>query len=32
VTLQIADNTKVKMQRENIARLRSEDEDKDKDA
>jgi preprotein translocase subunit YajC len=32
VTLQIADNTKVKMQRENIARVRGEDEDKDKDA
>jgi preprotein translocase subunit YajC len=29
VTLQIADNTKIKMQREQIARLRSEDEDKD---
>jgi preprotein translocase subunit YajC len=32
VTLQIADNTKVRMQRENIARVRGEDEDKDKDA
>lgn len=32
VTLQIADNTKVKMQRENVARIRAEDEDKDKDA
>ncbi len=32
VTLQIADNTKVKMQRENIARVRGEEEDKDKDA
>ncbi|MDH4327682.1 MAG: preprotein translocase subunit YajC, partial [Nitrospira sp.] len=31
VTLQIADNTKIKMQRENIARVRGEDEDKDKD-
>mgnify|MGYP003450010501 FL=1 len=29
VTLQIADNTKVKMQRENISRLRTEDEDKE---
>ena len=29
VTLQIADNTKVKMQREYIARLRSDDEEKD---
>lgn len=27
VTLQIADNTKVKIQREHIARLRSDDED-----
>jgi preprotein translocase subunit YajC len=32
VTLQIADNTKIRMQRENIARVRGEDEDKDKDA
>ena len=32
VTLQIADNTKIKMQRENIARVRGEEEDKDKDA
>lgn len=32
VTLQIADNTKIKMQRENVARVRSEEEDKDKDA
>jgi preprotein translocase subunit YajC len=32
VTLQIADNTKVKMQRENIARVRGDEEDKDKDA
>ena len=32
VTLQIADNVKIKMQRENIARLRGEDEDKEKDA
>ncbi|MBH0202757.1 MAG: preprotein translocase subunit YajC, partial [Nitrospira sp.] len=31
VTLQIADNTKVKMQRENVARVRGEEEDKDKD-
>ncbi|MBK9945946.1 MAG: preprotein translocase subunit YajC [Nitrospira sp.] len=29
VTLQIADNTKIKMQRENISRLRTEDEDKE---
>ena len=29
VTLQIADNTKVKMQRENVARVRGEEEDKD---
>ena len=29
VTLQIADNTKVKMQRENISRLRTEEEDKE---
>ncbi len=27
ITLQIADNTKIKMQRESIARLRSEEED-----
>lgn len=32
VTLQIADNTKIKMQRDNISRVRGEDEDKDKDA
>jgi preprotein translocase subunit YajC len=32
VTVQIADNVKIKMQRENIARLRGDDEDKDKDA
>lgn len=32
VTLQIADNTKIKLQRENIARVRGEDEEKDKDA
>ena len=32
VTLQIADNTKVKMQRENVARVRAEDEDKEKDS
>ena len=32
VTLQIADNTKIKMQRENIARVRGEEEEKDKDA
>ena len=32
VTLQIADNTKIKMQRENIAKVRGEEEDKDKDA
>lgn len=31
VTLQIADNTKIKMQRENISRLRTEDEDRDKE-
>ena len=31
ITLQIADNTKIKMQRDNIARVRAEDEDKDKD-
>ena len=29
VTLQIADNTKIKMQRENISRLRTEEEDKE---
>ena len=29
VTLQIADNTKIKMQREYITRLRSEEDDKD---
>ena len=29
VTLQIADNTKIKMQRENVARVRGEEEDKD---
>ncbi|HTL62564.1 MAG TPA: preprotein translocase subunit YajC [Nitrospira sp.] len=29
VTLQIADNTKIKMQREHIARVRSEEDDKD---
>ena len=29
VTLQIADNVKIKMQRENIARVRGEDEDKE---
>jgi preprotein translocase subunit YajC len=29
VTLQIADNTKIKIQREHISRLRGEDEDKD---
>ena len=29
VTLQIADNTKIKMQRENVSRLRTEDEDKE---
>lgn len=29
VTLQIADNTKIKMQRDNISRLRGDDEDKD---
>ncbi len=29
VTLQIADNVKIKMQRENIARVRGEDEEKD---
>jgi preprotein translocase subunit YajC len=29
VTLQIADNTRIKMQREHIARLRGEDDDKE---
>jgi preprotein translocase subunit YajC len=29
VTLQIADNTKIKMQRDNVARVRGEEEDKD---
>jgi preprotein translocase subunit YajC len=29
VTLQIADNTKIKMQREHILRLRSDEDDKD---
>lgn len=29
VTLQIADNTKIKMQRDNISRLRGEDDEKD---
>jgi len=29
VTLQIADNVKIKMQRENIARVRGEDEEKE---
>jgi preprotein translocase subunit YajC len=29
VTLQISDNTKIKMQREHIARLRSDEDDKD---
>lgn len=29
VTLQIADNTRIKMQRENVARVRSDEEDKD---
>lgn len=32
VTVQIADNTKIKMQRENIARVRSEEDEKEKDA
>jgi preprotein translocase subunit YajC len=32
VTLQIADNTKIKMQRDYIAQVRSDDEDKDKDS
>lgn len=29
VTLQIADNTKIKMQRDNISRLRGEDDEKE---
>ncbi len=29
VTLQIADNTKIKMQRDNISRVRGEDDEKD---
>lgn len=32
VTLQIADNTRIKIQRDNIARVRGEEEDKEKDA
>lgn len=32
VTLQIADSTKIRMQRDQIARLRSDDEDKEKDS
>lgn len=32
LTLQIADNTKIKMQRENVSRLRAEDDEKEKDA
>jgi len=32
VTLQIADNTKIKMQRDQIGRIRGEEEDKDKDS
>ena len=32
VTLQIADSTKIRMQRDQIARLRGDDEDKDKDS
>ncbi len=32
VTLQIADSTKIRIQREHIARLRGDDEDKDKDS
>ena len=32
VTLQIADSAKIRIQREHIARLRAEDEDKDKDS
>jgi preprotein translocase subunit YajC len=30
-TLQISDNTKIKIQRESIARIRTDEEDKDKD-
>lgn len=29
ITLQIADNTKIKMQRDNISRVRGEDDEKD---
>jgi preprotein translocase subunit YajC len=32
VTLQIADSTRIRMQREHIGRLRGDDEDKDKDS
>jgi preprotein translocase subunit YajC len=32
LTLQIADSTKIRIQREQIARLRGDDEDKDKDS
>ena len=32
VTLQIADSAKIRIQREHIARLRRDDEDKDKDS
>lgn len=32
VTVQIGDNTKIKMQRDYIARIRGEDEDKEKDS
>ena len=32
VTLQIADNTKIKMQRDQIGRIRGEEDDKDKDS
>lgn len=32
VTLQIADNTRIKIQRDFIGRIRAEEEDKDKDA
>ena len=32
VTLQIADNTKIKMQRDHIAMVRGEDDDKEKDS
>ena len=32
LTLQIADSTKIRIQREQIARLRRDDEDKDKDS